>query len=222
MLTRLTAGALFAGLALAPAAGAVTAVSPIDNAAAAIHPLLMWSLAPGETTDDVVIANNPATTPSGEFLDEHRVTGDVFFDGTVRWSPTSPLMAGTYWWIVSADDASFNTIRTHPAQFHIDPVLTHGHFTISKFRFLRQLDVDVFWTTNAPSVLTTVRVSRNGKTIWKRSRRTKTFAPMLEDQTSFSWTNRHKVRKGRKVRVTVTVNLGGGRSTHASRVVKAP
>src|SRR5437764_14923998 len=135
MSIRLTAGALFVAFVLPATAGAVTAVSPVNNAAADLHPLLAWSLAASETSDSVTIADSPATTPAGEFLTEHVVTGDVFFDNTTRWAPTSPLMAGTYWWSVSADDAAFNTTRTPPAPLHVNRVLTHAHFRITRIRF---------------------------------------------------------------------------------------
>src|SRR4051812_25885154 len=159
-------------LILLPAsASAVTAVSPINDDVADLHPVLTWSLDPGEQSNSVTIAKSPATTPVGDFFDESQVAFGLPTGNATTWAPTEPQMAGTYWWIVTAFDASFNETRTAPQQFHIDAVLQNAHFRVDKFRFLRQLSFSARWTTNAPSVLVTFRVSRNGRTLWKRSKR---------------------------------------------------
>ena len=224
---RLTTGALLTAVgvlgafALPAQAGAVTAISPTHNATAPLHPVFRWSLAPGETTWMVNIADSPATTPSGEFYSEHDVDSGFPADTATSWSPTEPLAAGVYWWQASASDADFTTHRTPPQQFHVDPVITGQKLSLAKYRYLRELDLTGTWKTNARNVLVTFSVSRNGRTLWKHSERS-TSSTMSQDTAYGTWTNNHrKVKRGVKVKATMAINYGG-RIARTSRTVTAP
>jgi hypothetical protein len=218
----LAAVAALGALVLPAQAGAMTATAPVRNAAAPVHPVLRWTLAPGELTDTVEISDSPATTPAGDFLDEHRVDSDGFFNATTVWSPTWPMYAGAYWWHATGHDADYNDVRTRVEAFHVDPLLTGQKVSVTKYRWSRQLAITAMWTTNVRSVLVTFRVSRKGHTIWKRTVGGTTFVPMDQDQAFATWTNnRHKVKRGQKVRVTTTVTYAG-RTGSVSRTVTAP
>ena len=113
-------------------------------------------------------------------------------------------------------------MRTAPQQFHVDPVITGQKLSLTKYRYLRELDMTATWKTNARSVLVTFSVSRNGRTLWKKSQRSTTFLAMTQDTVYGSWTNNHrKVKRGTKVKVTMAINYGG-RIARTSRIVPAP
>jgi hypothetical protein len=216
------AGALGA-LALPAQAGAMTAISPLGNAAAPIHPVLSWNLAPGEQTDTVQISTSPATTPSGEFLTEHTVEFDLPAAAARSWAPTSPMLAGRYWWQATGHDADYNDVRTAPQAFHVDPVLAGRTLGLERFgSYSRDLMLTAHWKTNAPNVLVTFRVSRNGRTLWRRSARRTTYLALSGDSAYATWhNNRRKAKRGARVKVTMTISYGGRVAT-LSRTVKAP
>jgi hypothetical protein len=200
------AGAALAALVLPAHAGAMTATAPVHDAVATSHPVFHWTLTPGEQTDTIKISDSPATTPAGDFLAEHLVDMDIFFDGTTAWSPTSPLAAGTYWW-----------------KFHVAPVIAGQKLSLTTFgRYSRDMMMAAVWRTNARNVLVTFKVTRKGRTIWRRSVHGGTSGSMTDDAGSATWTNnRRKAKRGQKVRVTMTISYGG-RVVTASRTVKAP
>jgi hypothetical protein len=221
MSNRTTAIAVCGLLAVPAAASAITAVSPINNAATGIHPVLTWTLAPGEAMGTVAIADNPTTTPDGEFFSEHQVDFGAPAETATRYAPTSPLFAGAYWWSAKAYDVDFNAHRTPPAAFHIDAVLTAGKWGWTRYSSIRTLAFEARWKTNVHVSKITIRISRNGRTLWARSRSVETFTPMSESREFINWENR-RVKRRSKIRVTITINLGGGKVSRSSRVTKAP
>jgi hypothetical protein len=214
---------LSAALLLAPgAAQAVTATSPIADAATTSHPVLAWSLAPGETTGSVTISDNPARTPDGSFFDEHVVDFAAPVDTATSWSPTAALFSGRYWWSVQTYDAASNSVRTSPASFVVEPTLTRARWGWTRYPYLHEMDFAARWTTNAESVVVTFKVTRNGKTLFKRSRREPTYVALTETTSNtLSWHN-HRVKRGRRVRVSVTLSISGHRVAQSSRLTKAP
>jgi hypothetical protein len=217
------AGAALAALVLPAHAGAMTATAPVHDAVATSHPVFHWTLTPGEQTDTIKISDSPATTPAGDFLAEHLVDMDIFFDGTTAWSPTSPLAAGTDWWNVTGHDADYHDVRTLPEAFHVAPVIAGQKLSLTTFgRYSRDMMMAAVWRTNARNVLVTFKVTRKGRTIWRRSVHGGTSGSMTDDAGSATWTNnRRKAKRGQKVRVTMTISYGG-RVVTASRTVKAP
>ena len=57
--------------------------------------------------------------------------------------------------------------------------------------------------------------------LWVRTRAAETFGVLSSNSTSIDWRNR-QIRRGRKVRMSVTINLGGGVSSSSSRTLRAP
>jgi hypothetical protein len=85
---------------------------------------------------------------------------------------------------------------------------------VYRYPFLRKLAMEAHWETNGPSVLVTFRVSRAGRTLFRRTRRYTSLLPMETDYAFMDWRNagRHRVKRGRKVRVTVSVDVGDDRT----------
>jgi hypothetical protein len=114
-----------AGLVVATAIASATHVSPPPGAVISTsHPLFSWTLPSNERSEALYIANKPDRTPEGKFYDENVVDLGIFSNDQRQYSPTSPLYAGHYWWLVwSTDRNTYESFYSSPTDFTIPVAL---------------------------------------------------------------------------------------------------
>jgi hypothetical protein len=88
------------GIGAVRALAAATPVTPPPGAYLAT-PVFSWTLPANEQSDTLYIADKPETK-AGMFV--HLVRSHSFTNDETTWSPSSPLYAGHYWWLVSSRD----------------------------------------------------------------------------------------------------------------------
>jgi len=168
---RLAAPVAVAGIATGAALAVATPVTPQPGAVVTTsHPLFTWTLPSNAQSSAIYIANNPAVTPEGRFYDENVVDADVFFNDERQWSPTTPLYAGAYWWLVWSNDRNtFVSYYSTPASFTVCPLVTLLPLRTRPYLSLHWLDVNVRWRANVRTLTVKVRLLHRGKVIWKRT-----------------------------------------------------
>ena len=153
---RLAALVAVAGIATGAALAVATPVTPQPGAVVTTsHPLFTWTLPANEQSDALYIADTPhTTTPEGKFYDENVVDLGIFFSNTRQWSPTSPIYAGAYWWLVWSHDANtFQSYYNAPVAFTIPAALTLLPVKTHRYLSLHWLDVTVRWNANVHGLI---------------------------------------------------------------------
>jgi hypothetical protein len=100
---RIVALAGVLGIVAATALGAATPVTPPPGAFIKT-PVFNWTLPANEESDALTIADRPDTTAGGMFVAGNVVRTHSFVNDETTWSPSAPLYAGRYWWLVSSRD----------------------------------------------------------------------------------------------------------------------
>ena len=112
----------------------------------------------------------PRRNPGGALLRRERRDADVFFNDERQWSPTTPLYAGAYWWLVWSNDRNtFVSYYSTPASFTVRPLVTLLPLRTRPYLSLHWLDVNVRWRANVRTLTVKVRLLHRGKVIWKRT-----------------------------------------------------
>jgi hypothetical protein len=209
----LTAGAaLGVATPLGPASGALVHSS---------HPIFTWSVPASEESDAIYIASKPDTTPEGKFFDENVVDLDVFTNNEQQWSPSSPLYAGAYWWLVWTHDRNtFQSYYSTPSGFTVAPSLTLLPVKTRRYLNLHWLDVTVRWSANVHKLTAKVRLLRRGRTVWSKSGGEDNLIGS-PGSTTFTWYRPRRIKQGTRLKLQVTLLGGGAKKTHAL-VVRAP
>ena len=155
MFYRVAAFLAAAGVLTGTAFAAATPVTPPPGAVVTTsHPVFMWTLPSNEQSDALYIADKPDTTPEGKFYDENVVDLGIFFSNTRQWSPTSPIYAGAYWWLVWSHDANtFQSYYNAPAAFTIPAAVTLLPVKTHRYLSLHWLDVTVRWNANVHGLI---------------------------------------------------------------------
>jgi hypothetical protein len=197
------------------ARGAATPVTPAPGAKVTSgRPLFAWGLPSNETSAGIFVSRRPETTPEGQFHTDNVVTSEVFTTNRHVWSPTTPLYAGDYWWNVWSHDRDSDASHySAPSPFTIPVVSTLWFPSFRRYRSRRALTFGVRWTANVQRPLVTARITRRGRTVWKRRSREYGTA----GTTDFTWVNR-RVRKGARVTVRLGVTANGVVHTRAVTV----
>lgn len=194
--------------------GAVSAAaSPVTPAPGATvstsHPVFSWTLPANEQSDALYIANRPDRTPEGKFFDENVVDIGVFLNDERQWSPTSPLYAGHYWWLVwSHDRDTFQSYYSVLIDFTIPGTFELRRVTFHRYRFLHWLDVTVLWATNTHGLTVKASLLRRGRIIWKR---TKNESSLIGSpgSTTFTWQRPRRIKQGTPLTLRVGVVVPG-------------
>lgn len=185
------------------------------------HPIFTWSVPGNEESDAIYIANKPDTTPEGKFFDENVADLDLLTNNEQQWSPSSPLYAGAYWWLVwSHDRNTFQSLYSTPSGFTVAPSLTLLPASTRRYLNLHWLDVTVRWTANVHTLTAKVRLLRRGKTVWSRSEGEDNLVGS-PGSTSFTWYRPRRIRQGTRLTLRVSVLSGSAKKTR-SLVVRAP
>ena len=219
---RLAALVAVAGIATGAALAVATPVTPQPGAVVTTsHPLFTWTLPSNEQSSAIYIANNPAVTPEGRFYDENVVDADVFFNDERQWSPTTPLYAGAYWWLVWSNDRNtFVSYYSTPASFTVRPLVTLLPLRTRPYLSLHWLDVNVRWRANVRTLTVKVRLLHRGKVNWKRTENDDNLAGST-GSTSFTWHRPRRIRQRTRLTLRVSLVAKGVTKTRAL-VVRSP
>jgi hypothetical protein len=208
----LTGVAFAAATPVTPPPGAVVTTS---------HPNFTWTLPANEQSDALYIANKPDTTPEGKFHDENVIDAGFFFNNERQWSPSSPLYAGAYWWLVwSHDSSTFQSYYSAPTAFTIPPSLTVLRPRTHRYTSLHWLDIDARWTTNVHELTVKVRLLRRGRIVWRRTT-TETNLIGSAGSTTFTWQRPRRIKQGTRLTLQVSIVSAGAKKSRGL-VVRAP
>jgi hypothetical protein len=211
-----------AGLFTGAAFAAATPVTPAPGAVVTTsHPIFTWTLPANEQSDAIYIADKPDTTPEGKFYDENVIDAGVFFNNERQWSPTSPLYAGAYWWLVwSHDPNTFVSYYSTPSPFTIRPLVTLLPLKTRRYLSLHWLDVNVRWRANVRTLTVNALLLLHGKVVWKRTENADNVVGST-GSTSFTWRRPKRLKQG--TRLTLRVSLvAKGATKNRALVVRAP
>jgi len=211
-----------AGIATGTALAAATPVTPPPGAVVTTsHPLFSWTLPPNEQSDAIYIADKPDTTPEGKFYDENVVDLDVFTGDERQWSPSSPLYAGAYWWLVwSHDTGTYESYYSAPAAFTIPAALTLLPVKTHRYLTLHWLDVTVRLNANVHVLTAKVRLLRHRKPLWARSESEDNLIGS-PGSTTFTWYRPKRIKEGTRLTLEVSLLATGAKKKRAV-VVRAP
>jgi hypothetical protein len=211
-----------AGIATGAALAAATPVTPAPGAVVTTsHPLFTWTLPVNEQSDALYIANKPDTTPEGKFYDENVVDLGAFSNNERQWSPTSPLYAGAYWWLVWSHDAnSFQSYYSRPSGFTLAPSLTLLSAKTHRYLNIHWLSLTVRWSANVHTLTCKVRLLRRGKTVWSISNAEDNLIGSPGSDT-FTWYRPRRIKQGTRLTLQVALLTTGAKKTRTF-VVRAP
>jgi hypothetical protein len=195
-----------AGLIAGAALAAATPLRPSQGAEVATsHPVFTWALPPNEQSDGIYIASKPDRTPEGKFFDENVVDAGFFLNNEQQWSPSSPLYAGHYWWLVwSHDRDTFQGYYSAPIDFTLPVSLSVDSVKLHRYLSLHWLDINVRWRTNVHGLTVKVSLLRRGRIIWAR---TKSESNLIgfPGSTGFTWQRPRRIKQGTPLTLRVGV-----------------
>ena len=214
----LAAAAVLAGGAFA----AGTPVSPLPGAVVpSSYPAFSWRLPANEQSLGLYVADRADLTPDGKFPDENVVEQAAFTTDQRQWSPSRPLYAGQYWWLVwSGDRSTSQTFYSTPTSFTIPVSLNLLPVKTVRSTFLHLLAVRVRWTANVHALTVRARVRSGKKIVWQRTD-PQVNAIGFPYSTSFAWYRPPRIKRGLRLRLDVTLCAQGVAKTR-SLVVRAP
>jgi hypothetical protein len=208
----LAGGALAAATPVSPGPGAVVSSS---------RPSFSWSLPDNERSQALYLAASPDLTADGTFYDENVVDSVVLTSEQRQWSPSNPLYAGHYWWLVwSIDRSTAASVYSAPTDFTIPVSLELFPVQTVRSTFLHLLAVRVRWTANTHALTVRARVLRGRKVVWQQTQ------PQVNKigfpySTSFAWYRPRRMRQGTRLRLELTLRAQGVRRARVL-VVRAP
>jgi len=210
--------AALAGTAL----GAATPVSPTPGARVSTsRPQFTWTLPSNEESKGVFISTSPDVAPTGGFFDDEVLAGASFANDEHQWSPSSPLYAGHYWWLVQSSDRMSSQIRySAPTDFTIPVSLSVLPVSTVRSTYLRLLAIKVRWKANVHSLRVRLRVLRKRKVVWQRTESEPNVLGQTGSRTVSCYLP-HTLKRGTRLTLQVVLRAGGVKKTR-SLLVRAP
>ncbi|HSS74343.1 MAG TPA: hypothetical protein VLK53_12335 [Gaiellaceae bacterium] len=185
------------------------------------HPVFNWTLPFNEESDALYIANKPDTTPEGKFYDENVVDIGIFTSNEREYSPTSPLYAGAYWWLVWSNDVNtYQSFYSAPSAFMVAPALTLRPIKTHRYLFLHELDVAVGWQANVHGLTAKATLLRHGKVIWKKTE-SESNVIGYPGSATLEWHRPHGIKQGTRLTLQVSIYSAGAKKTR-TLIVRAP
>src|SRR5262245_14728206 len=160
------------GIVAATAFAAATPVTPPPGAFVdpPSRPVFSWTLPANEQSDALSIAGKPDTTRAGTFVAANVVRAHSFTNGEMTWSPSAPLYAGRYWWLVSSHDRTTSKrYNSAPQEFSIGLSFEFDRSTVRRSLSEHWLRLTPHWKGNMHAVKVKVSLLRHGRIIWTRS-----------------------------------------------------
>jgi hypothetical protein len=192
---RIVALAGVLGIVAATALGAATPVTPPPGAFIKT-PVFNWTLPANEESDALTIADRPDTTAGGMFVAGNVVRTHSFVNDETTWSPSAPLYAGRYWWLVSSHDRTTSELHySAPRDFRIELRFEFDRRPDHRSRSHHWLRITVRWEGNMHSVRFKLSLLHRGQIIWSRSglRRNHLGSP---GSVSFTWHRPDGIKQG--------------------------
>jgi hypothetical protein len=210
--------AVLAGTAFA----AATLVSPPPGARVSTsRPTFSWTLPGNERSDALYVASAPDLTSEGSFVQGNVVEVGVFTNGERQWTPTAPLYAGHYWWLVrSTDSNSFDDHYSAPTDFTIPVSLAILPVRTVRSTYLDLLAMKVRWTANVHSLRVRLRLLRKRRVIWKFTQSEPNLIGSTGSKT-VAWYRPRGIKRGARLTLQVTLLAGGAKKTRI-HIVRAP
>jgi hypothetical protein len=169
-----------------------------------------------EVADAVFVATSPALTADGDFGNDAIVDAGVFDGDVRRWTPSDPLYAGRYWWLlVSHDVGSLTYFRTTPRPFIVRAEVAFRRVSARTYPRTGITQVVATWRSNARDVTLRARIVRGARTLVTRRFAEKGVAG-FDGHTFFTWKRPRSVRAGTPLRLVLT--LAGGDASRTTTV----
>jgi len=184
-----------AGLVAAGAHAAATPVTPPPGASVEA-PVFSWTLPANEQAVALSIADKPDTTATGMFLAQNVVRAHSFTNDETTWSPSAPLYAGHYWWLVSSRDrTTAEPYSSAPSDFRVGLSFELDQLPVHRSLSHHWLRISLRWKGNMRTVRFKLSILRRGKIIWARTglRRNLVGSP---GSVSFTWRRPQGVKQG--------------------------
>lgn len=219
---RVAALAVVATALAGTALGAATLVSPLPGARVSTsHPEFSWTLPANEESKGVFISTSPDVTPAGAFLDEDVAAAGNFVNDERHWSPSSPLSAGHYWWLVwSSDRPTPHDRFSAPTDFTIPVSLAVLPVKTVRSTYLHLLALKVSWRANVPTVVLRLQLLRRHKVIWRQTETDPNVLGSVGSKT-VGWYRPRRMKRGARLTLQVSLRARGVRKTR-QLVVRAP
>src|SRR5689334_12065033 len=215
MRRRLAAAMGAAGVLAGGALAAATPLSP-QSGTSSLHPVFTWSLPANERSLGLLVADGPDLGPDGRFPDEDVVVSTGFANDERRWTPSSPLYAGRYWWLVwSSDRTTSQSYYSAPAGFTVPVSLTLLPVKTVRSTFLHLLVLRVRWTANTHALTVRARVLKGKRVVWQ-STQPQVNKIGFSYSTSFGWYKPRSIKRGSRLRLVVTLRAQGA---HTARTL---
>jgi hypothetical protein len=191
------------GIAAGTALAAATPVTPPPGALIAPSRLVFsWTLPVTEQSEALYIANKRDTTAGGMFVKENLVRAhSLSSDQTTWWpqapgSPSAPLPAGHYWWLVaSRDRITSERYYSAPRDFRIEVSFEVDRATVCRSLSHHWLRITLHWRGNTHAVRFKLSLLRGGRIIWARRGlgRNRIGSP---GSATFTWHRPHFIKQG--------------------------
>jgi hypothetical protein len=187
------------GIVAATALAAATPVTPPPGAwiDPPSGPEFSWTLPANEQSDALFIADKPDTTAAGMFPQGNLVRAHSFTNGETTWSPSAPLYAGHYWWLVSSHDRS--TSKRYygaPSDFTVGFSFEMDRASIRRSLSHHWLRITLHWKGNMHAVKFRVGLFLGRRTIWARHGVRRNHVIGSPDSVSFTWHRPRAVKQG--------------------------
>jgi hypothetical protein len=196
------------------AATALAAATPVTPPPGALidppsRPVFSWTLPANEQSDALSIAGKPDTTPAGTFVEANVVRAHSFTNGETTWSPSAPLYAGHYWWLVSSDDRTTSQ-RSHstPRDFRIGLSFEFDRSQVRRSLSEHWLRLTPHWRGNMHAVKVKVSLLVRGRIIWTRSGLRRSHIG-LRGSVSFTWHRPRSIQQGTVLHVREGFSVPG-------------
>lgn len=197
------------------ATSARAAVAPISPATSSstreTHPTFTWTVQPPDVATLVSIARAAEVGANGEFLTANLVDVESLDAGATSWSPTRPLVAGTYWWHIGWRDTTPNTPSatefTPARQLTILPWVSVSavKYTRSGHEFL----VSLLFKADVPSVHVLVKLYQGKRLLGTHSDTTNNFLIDPPSTEQSDWTLPSTTKPGTGLRLVFTLAIPG-------------
>lgn len=199
------------GIVAATALAAATPVTPPPGAFIdpPSRPVFSWTLPANEQSDGLFIANSPDTTAAGMFPEGNLVRDHSFTNGETTWSPSAPLYAGSYWWLVSSHDR--NTAQrfySAPRDFRIGLSFEFDRTKVRRSLSQHWLRLTPHWKGNMRVVRVKVSLLLRGRIIWARSGLRRNHIGS-RGSVSFTWHRPNSIERGSVLHVLEGFSVPG-------------
>jgi len=206
--------AALVGVFGAIAATALATPAPVTPQPGAVidppaSPVFTWTVPVDEQSDALFVADKPDTTTGGGFPERNVVRAHSFANGETTWSPSAPLYAGRYWWVV-ASHSSYTSQRyfSPPRDFRIGLTFEFDRSQVRRSLSQHWLRLTPHWQGNMRAVRVKASLLLRGRIIWTRSA-LRTNRIGSRGSITFTWHRPASIRQGTVLHVREGLSVPG-------------